>query len=84
MTWAFRILATLDIVLLGAASFYQSPGEDPAGAGMRLGFAVVFAILLAGALLLYRFAATPWVRVPVLLVLALPVLSLVYGAWLAI
>lgn len=83
MTLVFKILAALDIVLLGAAFLYQSPGEDPAGAGLRLGFAVIFAVLLAGALLLYHFVATPWVRVPVLIVLALPILSMLYGVWLS-
>jgi hypothetical protein len=79
MKWAFRILATLDALLLLLAFFYQAPGEDPAGAGLRLGFAVVFAISLTAVLLLYRFCKTPWVRVPLLVLLALPALSVLYG-----
>lgn len=59
MLWAFRILATLNGLLLALAFLYQSPGEDPAGAGLRLGFAVIYAVLLAAVLLVYRFVSTP-------------------------
>ena len=79
MVWTFRILAAVNVLLLLAAFFYQAPGEDPAGAGLRLGFAVVYAIALAMVLLLYRFVKTLWLRVPLLVVLALPLLSIVYG-----
>ena len=84
MLWAFRILAILNGLLLAAAFLYRSPGEDPAGAGMRLGFAVFYAVALALVLILYQFATTPWVRVPLLVVLALPALSVVYGMWLSL
>jgi glucan phosphoethanolaminetransferase (alkaline phosphatase superfamily) len=79
VVWTFRILAAVNVLLLLAAFFYQAPGEDPAGAGLRLGFAVVYAIALAMVLLLYRFVKTLWPRVPLLVVLALPLLSIVYG-----
>jgi hypothetical protein len=79
MKWAFRILAALNLLLLAVALFYQAPGEDPAGAGMRLGFAVFFGIALALMLLLYRVAKTDWIRTPILIVLAVPLLSIVYG-----
>lgn len=79
MLWAFRILATLNGLLLAAAFFYQSPGEDPAGAGLRLGFALFFAIALACVLLLYRFCKTPLVRIPMLVLLTLPMLTVFYG-----
>ena len=84
MLWAFRILATLNGLMLAAAFLYRSPGEDPAGAGLRLGFAVVYAIALAVVLLLYHFVKTPWVRVPMLILLALPALSIVYGISLSL
>lgn len=83
MKWAFRILAALNGVLLVVALFYQAPGEDPAGEGMRLGFAVFFAIALAIVLLLYRVVKTNWVRGPLLAIMALPVLSIGYGIWLS-
>jgi hypothetical protein len=83
MLRAFRILATLNVLLLAVAFLYQSPGEDPAGAGLRLGFAVLYAIVLAAALLIYHFARTPWIRIPMLILLLLPALSIVYGIWLS-
>ena len=84
MRWPFRLLAALNGLLLAAAFRYRSSGEDPAGAGLRLGFAVFYAIALAAVLLLYRLVKTPWVRVPLLVLLALPLLSLVYGIWLSL
>ena len=79
MLLGFRILATLNGLLLAAAFLYHSPGEDPAGAGLRLGFALFFAIALAAVLLLYHFFKTLWVRGPMLVVLTLPLLTIVYG-----
>ena len=81
MQLAFRLLVILNGLMLAAAFFYRSPGEDPAGAGLRLGFAVVYAVLLAGVLLLYHFVKVPWVRIAVLILLTLPALSIVYGIW---
>jgi hypothetical protein len=84
MVWSFRMLAGVNLLLLAAAFLYQAPGEDPAGAGLRLGFAVVYAIALAAVLLLYRFVTTPWVRVPLLVLLAMPLLSIAYGVALSL
>ena len=84
MQLAFRLLVILNGLMLAAAFFYRSPGEDPAGAGMRLGFAVVYAALLAGALLLYHFVRLPWVRIAVLIFLTLPALSVLYGVLLSL
>jgi|GEM_PF-5379170 hypothetical protein len=81
MFWAFRILATLNALMLAAAFLYRSPGEDAAGMGMRIGFAVFYAIALAVVLLLYHFVKTPWVRVPMLVVLTLPIVLIVYGMY---
>ena len=83
MLWAFRFLAALNVALLAAAFLYHSSGEDPAGAGMRLGFATLYAIALAVVLLLYRLVKTPWVQVPLLIVLTVPLLSILYGVWLS-
>jgi len=84
MLWAFRILTTLNALLLAAAFVYRSPGEDPAGAGLRLGFAVFYAVALAAVLLIYRSAKTRWVRLPLLLLLTLPALSIIYGIALSL
>jgi hypothetical protein len=84
MVWAFRILVALNLVLLAVALFYQAPGEDPAGAGMRMGFAVFFGIALALMLALYHFAKTDWIRVPILVVLTVPFLSIGYGIFLSL
>ena len=84
MLWTFRILATLNGVLLLIAFFYKSSGEDPAGTGMRLGFAFFFAIAFAAVLLIYHFGKAPWVRVPMLALLILPLLSIVYGVSLSL
>ena len=84
MTWAFRILAGLNLLLLAVALFYQAPGEDPAGEGLRLGFAFFFAIALGLMLALYRFAKTDWIRIPILVVLTVPLLSIVYAAYLSL
>ncbi|MEP7348423.1 MAG: hypothetical protein ABI668_00565 [Sphingorhabdus sp.] len=59
-------------------------GEDPAGAGLRLGFAVFYALALAVVLLLYHFVKTPWVRVPMVILLALPRVSIAYGISLSL
>lgn len=79
MPTTFRMLVALNAVLLLIAFFYQSPGEDPAGGGIRLGFAVLYAIIFVSVLLIYRFGRTPWVRVPMLAVLTLPLLLILYG-----
>ena len=84
MTWAFRILAALNGLMLAMALFYQSPGEDPAGAGLRLGFAVFYGIALAVAIGLHQWIKARWFRVIILVVLASPILSLVYGIALSI
>lgn len=84
MMWAFRILATLNGLLLAAAFLYQSPGEDPAGAGLRLGFAVFYGIALTVVVLLYHFVKTSWVRMPMLVLLALPMVSIAYGISLSL
>ncbi len=84
MIWAFRILATLNLLLIALAFFYQSPGEDAAGAGLRLGLAVVYAFIFVGVMLLYRFVSSPSVRVPVLAVLTLPMISILYGILLSL
>lgn len=83
MLWAFRLLLGLNLLMLAAAFLYQSPGEDPAGAGLRLGAAVVYALTLGAAVLIYRFAKSPWVRVPMLALMTLPVVSILYGIWLS-
>ena len=83
MRWTFRILAALNIVLLAMAFLYRSPGEDPAGAGLRLGFAVVYAIALAAVLLIHSLVKATWVRAAMLVLLALPALSIGYGIWLS-
>ncbi|HKX79819.1 MAG TPA: hypothetical protein VJM34_14980 [Novosphingobium sp.] len=84
MVLAFRILAGLNLLLLAFAFLYRSPGEDPAGAGMRMGFAVAFALALAVLLPLFHFVKTRWIRVPVLALLAIPALSIVYGISLSL
>lgn len=84
MAWAFRILVALNLLLLAFTLFYQSPGEDPAGAGLRMGFGVAYVIALGLVLPLYHFVKTAWVRVPLLVLLALPALSILYGIWLSL
>ena len=84
MLWTFRILAGLNGLMLAAAFLYQSPGEDSAGAGIRLGIAVVYALALAIVFVIYHFAKTPWVRVPMLVLLALPIILVVHGLSLSI
>jgi hypothetical protein len=84
MKLTFRILAAVNALLLVVTLFYQSPGEDPAGAGLRMGFAVIYAIALAAVLALYHFVKTPWVRVPMLVLLGLPVISILYGISLSL
>ena len=84
MIWAFRILAALNLLLLAAAFLYQSPGEDPAGAGMRMGFAVAYLIALAVVLGLYALVKAKWVRLPLLAILALPFVSILYGIFLSL
>lgn len=84
MLWTFRILVALNGLLLLIAFFYQSSGEDPAGQGIRIGFAIMYAIAMAGILLAYRLFKTPWVRIPMLVLLTLPCLSIVYDIALSI
>lgn len=84
MVWTFRILAGLNVLLLAFAFFYQSPGEDPAGAGMRLGFAVAYLIALAVVLGFYALVKARWVRIPLLVILALPLVSILYGIFLSL
>lgn len=84
MVWTFRILAALNLLLLAVTFFYQSPGEDPAGAGMRIGFAAAYLIALAVVLGLYAAVKTKWVRMPLLVVLALPLVSIGYGIVLSL
>jgi hypothetical protein len=83
MKWTFRILAALNLLLLAAALFYRAPGEDPAGEGMRMGFAVFYGIALGVVLALYRIKAE-WLRVILLVLLTLPPLSILYGIYLSL
>jgi hypothetical protein len=79
LVWAFRILATLNALLLAVAFLYQSPGEDAAGAGLRLWYAIVYAIALSAVLLVHRFVRIRWVQVIMLALLASPFLLILYG-----
>lgn len=80
LTWAFRVLAILNALLLTAAFFYPSAGEDAAGAGLRLYFAILYATGLSLVLLVHHFTKkSRWVQVIVLVLLALPVLLTLYG-----
>jgi hypothetical protein len=79
LTWAFRLLATLNALLLTAAFLYQSPGEDAAGAGLRLWYAIVYAVALGAVLLVHQLVKIRWVRVTMLALLAVPLLLILYG-----
>lgn len=46
--------------------------------------AVFYAMAVAAVLLLYRLLTTPWVRLPFMVLLALPLLSIVYGIALSL
>ena len=81
MQWPFRILLAANALMLAAAFLYKSPCEDPAGTGLRLGFAIFYAVCLAVVLLLYHFINTPWVRIPMLALLTLPLFIIAYGVW---
>lgn len=72
MQWTFRILAALNLVLLAVTFFHRAPGEDPAGRAMREGFTVIHASALIIVVLLYTMVRAPWVRMPLLVLLALP------------
>lgn len=84
MQWAFMILAGTNLVLLALAFLYKPSGEDPAGEGMRLAFALFYAIALAAVLLLYRFVHRRGVRIALLVILTLPLLSILYGISLSL
>jgi hypothetical protein len=82
MSWAFRILVTLNGLLLAVLFLYKASGEDPAGEGMRLGvatlMAIAFALIVAG----YWFVKWNPFRVVMLLLLAVPIVITAYGVLL--
>ena len=84
MQWAFRILAGTNLLLLALAFLYKPSGEDPAGEGLRLGFALFYGLALAAVLLLYRYIERRGVRIALLVILTLPLLSILYGIWLSL
>ncbi len=51
---------------------------------MRLGFAVAYLIALAVVLGLYALVKAKWVRIPLLAILALPLVSILYGISLSL
>jgi hypothetical protein len=79
MAWAFRILVSLDALLLAVLFFYKASGEDPAGEGMRLGAATIMLILFAAILFLYWLVKWQPVRIVLLALLSLPLLVTIYG-----
>jgi hypothetical protein len=81
MLWTFRILAALNLIMLAFAFLYRSPGEDPAGAGLRLGFAVIYALCLGGVLAVHHFSRSQGMRVAMLALLTIPFLMILYGIW---
>lgn len=82
MNWAYRILVTLNGLLLAVLFFYKSSGEDPAGEGMRLGMATLMAIIFAGIVAGYWFIKWKPFRLVMLLLLALPIIVTIYGVFL--
>lgn len=79
MTWAFRILASLNALLIAVLFFYRASGEDPAGEGMRL--AVASLMLGAYALIVALYVFVKWrpLRIAMLLMLLVPILITLYG-----
>lgn len=84
MQWTFRILAGLNSLLLALAFFDKPTGEDPAGEGMRLAFALFYAVALAVVAAVYHLIKKRWVRVTMLAILTLPLISILYGIWLSV
>jgi len=82
MTLVFRVLVGLNALLLAFTLFYRSSGEDPAGEGMRMGFAAVYLVSLAVVLAIYQLVKWQPVRVVMLALLCLPVLITLYGVTL--
>jgi hypothetical protein len=82
MDWTFKILAALNGLLILVLFFYKASGEDPAGEGMRLGVATI--MLFAYAAILAGYLLIKWkpLRVVLLILLALPIITTVYGVML--
>lgn len=82
MDWTFKILAALNGLLILVLFFYKASGEDPAGEGMRLGVATI--MLFAYATILAGYWLIKWkpLRVVLLILLALPIITTVYGVML--
>lgn len=82
MTWAFRILATLNGLLIAVLFFYKASGEDPAGEGMRLAVATIMLGAYAAIVVGYWFVKWQPFRIVMLLLLSLPILITIYGVLL--
>lgn len=84
MDWTFKILAALNGLLILVLFFYKASGEDPAGEGMRLGVATI--MLFAYAAILAGYWLIKWkpLRVVLLILLALPIITTVYGVMLTL
>jgi len=78
MRWAFRILAGLNLLVVAFGFLYQPPGEDPAGTGMRLGLAALYAIYVGAAVGIHVLVKARWVEVAMVVLLALPAVWALY------
>ena len=76
MVWDWMFWGIVVIDGLGALTliFASEGSQDAAGRGVQSGFGVIALLIVAGFALLCWFVQTPFVRVPVWIVLLLPAL----------
>ena len=84
MSWAFRIIAALNGLLLAVLFFYRASGEDAAGRGMREGAALLYLMALAVTLLAYWLIKWWPLRILILVVMSVPLLLTIYALLLMI
>jgi len=73
--WAVVVTAGLGALTL---IFASEGSQDAAGRGMQSGFGIILLLIVAGLAGLSWFFRTPYLRVPVFLLLALPGLFLAF------
>ena len=78
MKWVFWLVVGVDALAMLAMIFADDSNQDAAGRGLQSGFGVIGFIILAGLAALYWFSRTRVIRVPVLILLVLPI---IFGAY---
>ena len=79
LDWIFWAVTAINGIGALALIFMSEGTEDGAGRGMQSGLGVMLLVIVAAFAALYWFFQTPFLRVPVFLIMVLPGLFLAFS-----